>query len=444
MPEPPALAAFARRRQRVMERMGPECAMVLAAAPEVVVGRDTEIRYVVDPDLWYLTGYTEPEAVAVLRPGTMDPFVLFVRPRDPDRETWTGPRGGVQAATEVHGADAAFPVADLSTRLPGLLAGSQRVLFSLGSGRPDVERAVLEVLRRARAERQRTGVGPAELADPGLVLDELRLVKEPEESAAIREAVALTVQAFHHAFAAAGPGAGEWEVEAAVEGAVRRAGGDGPAFPTIAASGSNATVLHYTANRRRMESGDLLLLDAGARHRMYNADLTRTVPVGGSFTDPQRDVYAAVLEAEGAAIAAARPGASTADVHHAALTVLVRAMVDMRLLRGDPAAILETGESWKRWYPHNTSHWLGLDVHDVGTYGVRGQPRTLEPGMVLTVEPGLYIPAFADDAPDHFRGIGVRIEDDILITAEGPEVLSAALPTSPADLEHLLRSGPPS
>jgi Xaa-Pro aminopeptidase len=431
--------AFARRRARVMDELGTPGVMVLAAAPEIVVGRDLELRYVVDPDLWYLTGYMEPEAVAVLGGATDASFTLFVRPRDPARETWTGPRGGVDAALERFGADAAHPVAELGERLPALLRGRDRIHFRVGSGRLDVERLVLDALVRGRHGRQRSGTGPAELVDPGGILDEMRLVKEPEEIQAIRDAVEVTAAAFRAGFAEARPGKGEWEVEAAVEGAMRRAGADGPAFATIAASGPNATVLHHTANDRRMGVGDLLLLDAGARHRIYNADLTRTLPVGGRFSGAQRDVYQAVLAAERAAIAVARPGATTLDVHRAALGVLVPAMVDLQLLDGDPAELMENDDLVKRWYPHNTSHWLGLDVHDVGTYGVRGEPRRLEAGMVLTIEPGLYIPAHVHEAPPHLRGIGVRIEDDILVTDDAPIVLSQALPTDPDAMEEAVR-----
>jgi Xaa-Pro aminopeptidase len=436
----PLSPVFARRRQRVLDILGDDGAMVLVAAPEVVVGRDLELRYVADPDLWYLTGYPEPEAVVVLRAdGTGEPpFTMFVRPRDPARETWTGPRGGVEAATEVYGADAAHPIGELASRLPDLLRDTHRILFRVGGGRRDVERTVLDVLGQGRARRQRSGKGPAELADPGSILDDLRLIKAPAEVESIRKAVDITVAAFRDGFRAAAPGVGEWEVEAVVEGAMRRAGADGPAFATIAASAGNATVLHYTANSRRMERGDLLLLDAGARHRNYNADLTRTVPIGGRFAAAQLDVYRVVLNAHHAAIDAARPGATTRDVHMAAVHVLVRGMVDLGLLHGDPAALVEQEDAWKRWYPHNTSHWLGLDVHDVGTYALRGEPRPLQPGMVLTIEPGLYIPPLSDGVPPHLCGIGVRIEDDILITDTAPEILSAALPTDPDLMPDLL------
>ncbi len=423
-----AIPDFERRRNHVLDTVGEHAAMILVAAPAAMVGRDLELRYVVDPDLWYLTGYTEPEAVAVLLPGGDAPFTLFVRPRDPEREVWTGPRGGVDAATERFGADAAHPIAELAERLPKMLQDRDRLYFRLGSGRADVERLVLDTLRAGRAGRQRKGAGPAELVDPGLLLDELRLVKEPHEIDAIRDAVRITMDAFRTGFGAAGPGVGEWEVEAAVDAAFRSAGADGVAFATIAASGPNATVLHYTANDRRMEAGDLLLLDAGARHRIYNGDLTRTWPVGGTFSAPQRDVYDVVLAANRAGIEAVRTGGSVLHVHQAALRVLVQGMVDFGLLHGDVDDLVQDDLAVKRYYPHRTSHWLGLDVHDVGTYSLHGQPRPLQPGMVLTVEPGLYVPAHDPDAPAHFRGIGVRIEDDVLVTDTGNDVLSADLP----------------
>ena len=434
-------STFTARRARALERLGERSALVLAAAPEVVVGRDLEMRYRVDPDLWYLTGYEEPEAVAVLRPGADEPYTLFVRPRDPEREVWTGPRGGVEAATERFRADAAHPIAELAEKLPGLLDDVDRVWYRPRAGRPEVDRLVLDALAAGRGRRQKTGRGPSELADPGPVLDEMRLVKEPAEIDAIRSAVAITIDAFHAAAAAATPGAGEWQVEAAVDHAFRNAGADGPAFATIAASGANATVLHYIANDRRLDDGDLLLLDAGARHRIYNADLTRTFPVGGSFAAPQADVYDAVLAAHHAAIEAARPGNTAADIHDAATRVLAHAMVDLGILDGDPEELAADDAAIKRFFPHKTSHWLGLDVHDVGTYAVDGEPRPLLPGMVLTVEPGLYVPGDAD-APSHLRGIGVRIEDDILITESGPEVLSGGLPVERGAVEAWLANAP--
>lgn len=419
--------AFRLRRDRVLDALGDRGAMILPAAPEIIIGRDTELRYVVDPDLWYLTGYREPEAVAVLVPGGEAPFTLFVRPRDPDRETWTGPRGGVGAATQRFGADAAHPVSEIAERLPKLLRGVDRVHFRIGTGRQQVERTVLDAIAAGRHGRQRTGTGPAELVDPGLILDDMRLVKEPGEIAAIREAVAVTIAGIRAGIAAARDGAGEWAVEAAIEGTFRSLGADGPAFSTIAASGPNACVLHHIANDRVMRGGELLLVDAGARHRIYVGDITRTVAVGAPMTGAQREVHDIVVAANRAALAAVRPGASLDAIHHAALRVLVRGMLDLGLLQGDVDGLIENGDDVKRYYPHKTSHWLGLDVHDVGTYAVGGAPRPLQPGMVLTVEPGLYVPADDPEAPEHLRGLGVRIEDDALVTPDGVDVLSADL-----------------
>ncbi len=429
---------FAARREGVLAGLGEDAAMVLVAAPEVVVGRDVELRYVVDPDLWYLTGYGEPEAVVVLAPGADDPFTLFVRGRDPGQELWTGVREDPEAVGERVGTDAVATVETLEDALPKLLRGVDRIYFRIGSGRNDVESLVLDILGGGRVARQRSGRGPAELADPGLLLDDMRLVKGPEEIDAIRETVAITVAAFRDAMGAVRPGAGEWEVEAAVEAGFRRAGAEGPAFTTIAASGPNATVLHYTANRRTMAAGELLLLDAGARHRAYNADLTRTVPVGGRFDGRTRELYQAVHDAELAAIAAVRPGATIPDIHHAALDVLLPAMVDLGLVAGRVDDLLENDEIWKPFFPHTTSHWLGLDVHDVGTYARAGEPRPLVPGMVLTVEPGLYVPLSHPEAPASLRGVGVRIEDDVLVTPDGHEVLSRDLPTHPDAIAALV------
>lgn len=430
---------FQARRARVLDALERDAAMILPAAPEIVAGRDVELRYVVDPDLWYLTGYEQPGAVAVLCPAADSPFTLFVPGRDADRELWAGPREDVETAGERVGADAALPVDELEDRLPGILTDVDRIFFRLGSGTAAVENLILDIVGGGRTARQRSGRGPSALLDPGLILDEMRLIKEPGEIGAIRDAVAITVEAFREALAVVRPGAGEWEVEATLDAAVRRAGADGPAFPTIAASGVNATVLHYTANRRTLQAGELLLLDGGARHRIYNADLTRTVPVDGRFSGAARDVYHAVNRARAAAIDAVAPGAPVTDMHDAALAVLVPAMVDLGLLDGDPAELLDGTDAWRLFFPHNTSHWLGLDVHDVGTYTEAGSPRTLEPGMVLTIEPGLYI-ADDPDYPDTLRGTGVRVEDDVLVTEDGHAVLSADLPTDPDDVAALVRA----
>jgi len=429
---------YAQRRQRVLDSLGDEGVLVLAAAPELVAGRDTELRYRPDPDLYYLTGYTEPEAVLVLAPGAEAPCTLFVRPRDPERELWTGRRGGIEAARDRFGADAAFPVAELPARLPALLAGRARI-YAPPAGRADVVALVRDLLARGRAARQRSGRGVRALLDPGALLDEPRLFKDAHEIALMREAARISVEAFGECAAAVRDGAGEWEVQAALEFGFRRRGADGPAFESIVASGENATVLHYVANDGRLRAGELLLVDAGASWRGYAADISRTFPVSGRFTPGQRALYEAVLAAHGAAIAACRPGAPVDGVHRAAVRALVEALVAQGLLHGVVDELVEQEQAYKPYYPHKTSHWLGLDVHDVGDYARAGTGRALEPGMVLTVEPGLYIPAGALDAPAAMRGTGVRIEDDVLITADGADVLTGALPAGVDEIERMVR-----
>lgn len=441
------------RRQTVLDRLEAS-ALIVPAAPQLQSGGDGELRYTPDADLFYLTGYTEPEAVAVLCPGHEAPFTLFVRPRDPAAERWTGVRGGVEAAERL-GADAAYPLDELEERLSAITRDADRILLRLGTGREDVEDIVRRLLVRGRNRRRRWGRGPHVLADAGVVLDDLRMIKDDDERERMRNAALVTVDGFREALGLVAPGRGEWEIEAAIDAAFRRRHADGSAFPTIAAAGANATVLHYIDNDAVLEAGHLLLLDAGARVQGYCGDVTRTVPVDGRLRAEQREVYDAVLAAHHAAIDAVRPEASMNDVHMAAVRVLADAMVQLRLLDGPVDALLEQyreeevarragddpepgGEPGiSTFYPHRTGHWLGLEVHDVGTQVVDDAPRPLRPGMVLTVEPGLYVPADAE-APAALRGLGVRIEDDVLVTADGHEVLTAGLPVEVDELPGLL------
>ncbi|HSJ13964.1 MAG TPA: aminopeptidase P N-terminal domain-containing protein [Longimicrobiales bacterium] len=426
LPDVPA-EVFARRRTRVLAALGPRAALVLSAGPELRAG-DAELRYPVDPDLYYLTGYTEPEAVLVLSPAADAPFTLFVRPRDPERELWTGVRGGADAARVEFGADAAHAIAELPAGLRPILESVDHLYYRAGTGRGDVDRLLRELVAAARVRRPRHGVGVHTVSDPGLLLDELRLVKDEREIAALREAARITVESFREAQTLVRPGAGEWELEAALEGGFRRRGASGPAFPSIVAGGPGATVLHYVSNARALNAGELVLVDAGARAGMYCADMTRTWPVDGRFTDAQRTLYDVVRGAHAAALAQAVPGRSVDDVHHAAVHALSDGMVALGLLRGDAAELATEPARYRRFYPHRTSHWLGLDTHDVGDYVRDGAGRVLEPGMVLTIEPGLYVPAADPDAPAALRGTGIRLEDDVLITANGHEVLTADLP----------------
>ncbi len=435
---------FRTRRERVLNRLGDQAALVLAASPELVVGRDTELRYVADPELFYLTGYHEPDAVAVFAPAHESAsFTLFVRPRDTERELWTGPRGGTEAATSVFGAQQAFPLEELAARLPTLLAQADVIYARLGGGSHLLDELLQRALQQGRRARPRQGKGPHTLTDPGVLLDELRVGKDAHEIGRLRRAAEITVAGFLDALPRIRPAAGEWEIEAALEAGFRARGADGFAFPTIVAGGSNATVLHYVNNQSLLRDGELVLIDAGARYRMYCGDISRTFPVGGRFSPLQRELYDAVLRAHDAAIALARPGVTVADLHNAAMEELLPALADFGLLAGKTVAEARADEqSYRRFCPHKTSHWLGLEVHDVGAYAWRSGPRPLEAGMVLTVEPGIYIPGDCAEAPAGLRGTGVRLEDDVLITETGSEVLTAALPIRADQIEALLEARP--
>ena len=427
-------AMLAARRERIMAAMGGGV-MLLAAAPERP--RTTDILYPFrqDSDFDYATGFTEPEAVCVLAPDAPERYLLFVRPHDPERAIWVGPRAGIEGAVERYGADHAHPLDDLERVLGPLLEKSAFVYHSMMRDDPLAQR-LLAIIRSAQAGRPRSGTGPSTIRDPAEILHEMRLRKEPGELDRMRRAIAIACEAHREAMRAAQPGVTEYELEALVDYTFRRRGATGPAYPSIIASGPNATILHYVENDRVLGDNELLLIDAGAEHAGYCADVTRTFPTGRRYTPGQRTLYDAVLAAQLAAIDTIRPGATLEDAHRAALRVLVDALLAEHLLDGSHDEIVEKG-LYRRFYMHRTSHWLGRDVHDVGNYAVGGAPRPLEPGMVLTVEPGLYVSPDADDVPVALRGIGIRIEDDVLVTETGHEVLSAAAPKQVAEIEAL-------
>lgn len=444
--------AFARRRDRFLELCGSGVA-VLRAAPELTRPGGGEVPYRQHGNLFYLTGWPEPEAVAVLTPYDEEHrFTLFVRPRDADREVWTGPRIGVEGARERFGATAVYPITELAERLPELLRPASRVWYALGVD-PATDRLLVDLMVQFRRTRPRTGYGPTAVEDPAPLLGRLRLVKEPAEIARLRRAAGIAVAAHRAAIAHVRPGAGEWELQALLEHGFRDAGAAGPAFPSIVAAGPGATVLHYTANNRRIAAGELLLLDAGAEWQGYCSDISRTVPVSGRFTEPQRALYEVVLSAQRAALRTVRPGATTTDLHDAAVREITTGLVRLGILRGAADDLIRE-EAYKPFFMHQTSHWLGLDVHDAGPYREPAalhpasvpprpdasppHPVRLEPGMVLTVEPGVYIAATAEAAPEPFRGVGIRIEDDVLVTADGHEVLTTGLPVDPQEVERLV------
>ncbi len=429
---------FTRRRRRFMDAIGDGAAAIFPAAPEAVRSNDTEYRYRQQSDFQYLTGFPEPGAVCLLLPGrATDEYILFVRPRDRERETWTGKRVGVEGAIERFGAQMAYTIDQLDQKLPEYLGTRERIYYALDRD-DSFNQRVIRWVAQLQATRPRTGSGPTGLLDARAILHEMRLRKEAEELELMRRAIAITAEAHTAAMRYARPGRYEFEVEALLEYTFRRSGASGPAYPSIVASGANATVLHYISNDRVMADGDLLLVDAGAEYDCYCADVTRTLPVGRAFDGRQRALYELVLNAQLAAIEMIEPGVRIDALHQRAVAVLVDGLLTLGLLAGSADEIRQK-ELYKPLYMHRTSHWLGMDVHDVGHYKVADESRQLEPGMVLTVEPGLYVAEHLEDTDHAWHGLGVRIEDDVLVTEHGHEVLSAAVPKKTDELEDLRR-----
>jgi Xaa-Pro aminopeptidase len=429
---------YAERRRRFLEAMGRDAVAILQGAGLARRSGDTHFPFRQDSDFHYLTGFDHPNAIAVLRTDGGPEFALFVEPRDPEAETWTGYRPGVDGARADHGADEAQPRESFLDALPKLLEPAQRLLHVLGCD-ARIDARIVETLEEFRL-RSRRGVVPAEsIVDPRAVLHEMRLRKDPAELEIMRQAAAISREAHHEAAKIARGGSFEYELEAAIDYTFRRRGAAGPAYTTIVGGGRNATILHYISNDQKLEDGTLVLIDAGCELQGYASDVTRTYPVGGSYQGPARALYEVVLAAQRAALEESRPGATLPAVHAAAVRTLVEGMVELGLLEGDVDELVAR-EAYRPYYMHQTSHWLGLDVHDVGTYAVDGEPRVLEPGMVFTVEPGLYVPAHDEKAQSRFRGIGVRIEDDVVVTEDGHENLTAAIPKDPTEVEAWMRA----
>ena len=428
-------AGYARRRARLLRRLRPGSAALFAAGREALRNGDVEHPFRQTSTFQYLTGFGEPGAVAVLRPGHPQPFALFVRPHDTATAVWVGPRLGVDGAIAELGADAAYPIGELDRRLPELLAGLDTVYCSLGADE-ELDLLLTRLAAGRRAASQGGAPPIAAILDPAPIVDGLRLIKSREEIAALQRAIDITGAGLEAAMRAARPGMHEYEVQAVLEAEYRRLGSPRDGFPSIVAAGANACTLHYTANRARIEPGDLLLLDTGAEVDCYGADVTRTFPAGGRFRAAQREVYEIVLAAQREAIALIAPGVRFHEVHERAALVLTEGLRGLDVLSGRTARLLER-RAYAPWFMHGTSHWLGLDVHDVGRYRDGGESVALRPGMVLTVEPGLYFAPGQRGVPRRLRGIGVRIEDDVLVTRDGCRVLSGAIPKDAADLEAI-------
>jgi Xaa-Pro aminopeptidase len=428
--------AFEQRRRELMQHMGDGVA-IIPTAPVRTRNRDVEYQYRPDSDFYYLTHFPEPEAVAVLVPGRAHgEYILFCRERNPEKETWEGRRAGLDGARAVYGADDAFPIDDIDEILPGLLENRSKVYYSIGRY-ADFDSRLMAWVNEVRG-KSRNGVhAPGEFLDLDHILHEMRLIKRPEEIKLMKRAAKIAGNAHRRAMQACRPGMMEYEIAAELLYEFKKNGAEYPAYPPIVGGGANGCILHYTENNAALNEGELLLIDAGAEFDGYASDITRTFPVNGRFNGAQRAVYEIVLAAQYAAIDQARAGRHWNDPHDAALRVLTQGMVDLQLLKGDVDGLIESA-AYKRFYMHRTGHWLGMDVHDVGDYKIADSWRELEPGMALTVEPGLYVAA-ADDVPEALRNIGIRIEDDVLITRDGNEVLSRDTPKTVDEIETLMR-----
>jgi Xaa-Pro aminopeptidase len=427
---------FEERRKRVRDALGPDAIAVFQGASMAPRSRDTEYPFRQNSDFWYLTGFDHPNAIALLRTDGGPEYTLYVEPRDRELEIWNGYRPGVEGAREDYGADEAFFQAAFLDQLPDIVRKAKRIYHVLGHS-SEIDRAITGTLDGMRLRSRNVGAPADTIVDPRSIVHEMRLYKEPAELDIMRRASAISREAHEAGARLAKSGAYEYEIEAIIEYTFRRLGARGPAYTSIVGGGSNATVLHYVTNSEKLRDDEMVLVDAGCELEGYASDVTRTYPIGGRFTAAGRAIYDVVLAAQRAGIGQSAPGKTLADVHAASVRALVEGLVDLKLLSGDVDELIAK-ETYRRFYMHKTSHWLGLDVHDVGNYGFGGNHRPLESGMVFTVEPGLYVAADNEDVNAEFRGIGVRIEDDIAITEDGCENLTEAIATDPEDVEALV------
>jgi Xaa-Pro aminopeptidase len=440
MDRTPLIAPFYQRRLSLLAQMDAQGGgvAVIPTAPERLRNRDTSFPYRADSYFHYLTGFPEPEAVLVLVAGKAPQAILFCRDKDVEKEIWDGFRYGPEAARDAFGCDAAHSIKDFDAKLAELLADQPALWFSLGHD-AEWDARMAAALNAVRAQARAGRHAPTAIHDVRAALDAMRLVKDAHEIDLMRRAARIAGAAHRRAMRFAAPGRYEYEVEAEFLHEFRRQGSQSPAYPAIVAGGANACVLHYVDNDQQLKDGELLLIDAGCELDGYASDITRTFPVNGKFSGPQADIYDLVLDAQTAAIAAIRPGATFLAPHDAAVHVLAQGLIDMKLLEGSVDSVIESG-SYKRFYMHRTGHWLGLDVHDAGAYRSGEDWQALAPGMALTVEPGCYIRPAAD-VREAFWNIGVRIEDDALVTADGCEILTIDTPKKIADIEALMREG---
>ncbi len=428
---------YVRRRKALMAEMEPNSIAILPAAPMYIRNRDVEHIYRQDSDFQYLSGFPEPESVIALIPGREHgEYVLFCRERDPARELWDGLRAGQDGAISDYGADDAFPIGDIDDILPGLIEGRSRVYYAIGSNQ-EFDHRLMEWINTIRSKARQGAQPPNEFVALDHLLHDQRLYKSANEIKVMKHAAEISARAHIRAMQASRAGLYEYHLEAELDYEFRKGGAKMPAYGSIVAAGKNACILHYRENDALLKDGDLVLIDAGCEIDCYASDITRTFPVSGRFSPEQKAIYELVLAANEEAFKHIAPGRHWNEAHEATVRVITAGLVELGLLQGDVDELI-AAEAYKAFYMHRAGHWLGMDVHDVGDYKVGGEWRVLEPGMAMTVEPGIYVAADNQDVAKKWRGIGVRIEDDVVVTRNGCEILTGGVPKSVDEIEALM------
>jgi Xaa-Pro aminopeptidase len=432
------MTEYAKRRKQLMQKINPSGLVIIPAASVARRSGDSDYPYRQNSDFYYLTGFEEPEAVAILAPKRKKgEFILFNRIRDREKEIWDGIRAGQEGARKMYGANESFPIEELENKLPELLEGSSEIYYPLGIN-PTFDTLIMNAFNKIRGKIRNGLHSPVALIDITTTLHEMRLIKSPAEIAVMRKAANISVDAHLRAMQACKPGMNECELEAEVLYEFNRQGARFPAYTSIVGCGPNSCTLHYNANNQTIKNGSIVLIDAGCEYLNYASDITRAFPANGKFSPEQKSIYEIVLAAQKAGIKAIRPGIAWPVIQDTMVKIITKGLLDLGLLKGNLKTLIEKQDYFK-FYMHKSGHWLGLDVHDVGRYKVDGKWRKLEPGMVLTVEPGIYISSEIPGVPKRWHDIGVRIEDDVLVTKNGNEILTGRLPKDVKDIEALMQ-----
>ena len=425
----PQLAEF-------MRRMDQDSIAIIPGAREITRSHDLHFRFRQDSDFFYLTGFEEPDSIAVIAPGREQKYTLFVRPRDPAQEIWVGRRAGVEGAKKEFGADEAFPIEEFEDKLLDLLDGAEKLYYRLGTY-PELDKKIIEAISSVRILNRKPVQVPQTIIDPATIVHEMRVVKSNEEIELMQTAADIAAEAHVEAMKAVRPGMKEYEIEALIEQIFRRRGAAGPAYTSIVGAGANATVLHYINNDGELRDGELLLVDAGAEYKGYSSDITRTFPINGRYSAAQREIYDLVLKAQVSCVNMVKPGTTHEQLKQHSIEVLTEGMVELGLLRGNPEELIKE-KKHEQFYMHGLGHMIGVDVHDVGAYYQNKKSRALEPGVVMTIEPGIYVAPDTKDVPERYLGIGVRIEDDVMCTNNGPRILTSKVPKQAEEIEELM------